>query len=290
MVNAFSDSWIRNHPGKTMSIYDIPSIVKEALPRVVTLKNISAGFECTGIFPFNRNIFTDADFAPSAVTDRPAPQTKENELDVTERVVSDGHSDPVNSTADVPVEEGLITVPSTNGAGPSGLLTSTSSSHPNFSPETIRPFPKADPRQNTRKGRKKRKSAILTDTPEKLAIEEEFKNRKAKQVRKNFNRKTSSVKVQKRTEETSSEDEDSYCLVCLELFRDSRPKEKWIQCWECKGWAHVARTFVCVITVNQSIIQVIKQIHFCLSALFVRVNVLYGSIYFRFELCAVFRH
>lgn len=44
-----------------------------------------------------------------------------------------------------------------------------------FSPEHVRPFPKAPPRQQTNKGRKKRESAILTDTPEKNALEEEVK-------------------------------------------------------------------------------------------------------------------
>lgn len=54
-----------------MTIYDIPSIVRDALPKSVTPANILAGFRCTGIVPYNRDIFTDLDFAPSAVTDRP---------------------------------------------------------------------------------------------------------------------------------------------------------------------------------------------------------------------------
>lgn len=57
-----------------------------------------------------------------------------------------------------------------------------------FSPEHVRPFPKAPPRQQTNKGRKKRESAILTDTPEKNALEEEVKkstnkSREGKKVR-----------------------------------------------------------------------------------------------------------
>ncbi|KAK9965103.1 hypothetical protein ABG768_004212 [Culter alburnus] len=42
-----------------------------------------------------------------------------------------------------------------------------------FSPSLIRPFPKAGPRKETGRGRKKRRSEILTDTPVKLALEEE---------------------------------------------------------------------------------------------------------------------
>lgn len=72
-VNSHCDAWMRNNPGKTMTIYDIPSIVKQSLPLALTQSNIVAGFICTGICPFNRDIFTELDFAPSYVTDRPAP-------------------------------------------------------------------------------------------------------------------------------------------------------------------------------------------------------------------------
>ena len=56
-----------------MSIYDIPFIVEEDLPLAMTPSNILSGFQITGIFSFNRNIFQDIDFAPSIVTDRVIP-------------------------------------------------------------------------------------------------------------------------------------------------------------------------------------------------------------------------
>ena len=36
---------------------------------------IIKGFEVTGIYPFNRNIFTDVEYAPSFVNDRPNPSS-----------------------------------------------------------------------------------------------------------------------------------------------------------------------------------------------------------------------
>lgn len=43
------------------------------------------GFKVSGIFPFNREVFSDVDFAPCTVTDRPDPNmnvpTPENESD-----------------------------------------------------------------------------------------------------------------------------------------------------------------------------------------------------------------
>jgi hypothetical protein len=72
-ISVAQDSWMRNHPGKPMTIYDIPSLVSEALPKSVTPTNITSEFRACGIFPFNRDVFTDHDYAPSMPTDRPQP-------------------------------------------------------------------------------------------------------------------------------------------------------------------------------------------------------------------------
>ncbi|EFN72864.1 hypothetical protein EAG_04252, partial [Camponotus floridanus] len=47
-----------------------------------------------------------------------------------------------------------------------------------FSPEDIQPFPFAGSRFQRIRRCKKRKTASLTDTPEKIVIEKEYKNRK----------------------------------------------------------------------------------------------------------------
>ena len=73
MVNAATDDWMRMNPGKPMTIYDIPGIVRTTLPTAVTQRNIQAGFQCTGIWPYHPNIFQDSDFAPSQVTNFPDP-------------------------------------------------------------------------------------------------------------------------------------------------------------------------------------------------------------------------
>ncbi|CAL8348422.1 unnamed protein product [Boreogadus saida] len=42
-VNSAADRWMRSHQGINISIYDVPSIVAEALPEAPTVKNITAG-------------------------------------------------------------------------------------------------------------------------------------------------------------------------------------------------------------------------------------------------------
>ena len=50
------DGWMRTHPGRAMTIYDIPRIASEAWMTASTPRNIQSGFRVTGISPFNPDI------------------------------------------------------------------------------------------------------------------------------------------------------------------------------------------------------------------------------------------
>lgn len=109
--------------------------------------------------------------------------------------------------------------------------------------EDVRPFPKAPPRKEGNRGKRKRKSAVYTDTPEKEKIRAEYEAKQVQKVKKKLgssNPKTNSYKKNKskeedRKENSDSEDEECFCLVCLEPYSTSKPGEKWVQ---CKSWAH----------------------------------------------------
>lgn len=83
------ENWLRNNPGKTMSIYEIPGIVKHAWPLAATPNNIMNAFNKAGISPYNPEIFTDEDFAPSFVTDRPMPDTNISNMESQLQELSD---------------------------------------------------------------------------------------------------------------------------------------------------------------------------------------------------------
>ena len=53
-----------------------------------------------------------------------------------------------------------------------------------FSPEEVIPLPKAPPRKQYLRGRKRRHTAILTDSPERDAIYEEEKKREERKKKK----------------------------------------------------------------------------------------------------------
>ena len=62
-----------------MTIFDLPGILRKTWPQSSVSGKIIKGFQVTGIYPFNRNIFTDVEYAPSFVTDRPNPSSTVDE-------------------------------------------------------------------------------------------------------------------------------------------------------------------------------------------------------------------
>jgi hypothetical protein len=55
------------NPGRTITIHELTSIVATAYPVSFIMKNILAGFEKPGIWPFSRNAFSDEDFEAASV-------------------------------------------------------------------------------------------------------------------------------------------------------------------------------------------------------------------------------
>ncbi|KAG5862223.1 hypothetical protein JTB14_023514 [Gonioctena quinquepunctata] len=128
--------------------------------------------------------------------------------------------------------------------GPIGLQATSSQLIP-FSPEDIRPMLVQDPKQ--KESIKKRKTAILTDTPEKKMqlrknITKEIKPRKqySNPIQEKNRPGSKGKENQSEANSNSSDDGDYYCLVCLESFRNSAPNETWVQCGDCKNWSHAA--------------------------------------------------
>ncbi|XP_054286972.1 uncharacterized protein LOC129002892 [Macrosteles quadrilineatus] len=194
--------WISSNPGTHISIYNIAHLSSIPFDEAFCRKNIISGFQKTGIEPFNQSVFTQDDFAPSTVTDRPNQQDDtmgEADLpsgfvDSTEENISQpGTSasisakevglgllenmaiDPVN--LDVP-DTGIglsndETVPGIKETIPKRLPLETLKTA--VSPEQVRPFPRSERKKSINKGRKKGKSCVLTDTPEKNRIEQEVR-------------------------------------------------------------------------------------------------------------------
>lgn len=196
--NTAVTDWMVSNPGKTVTIYEIPKLAAKAIPLAFKLQNIQRGFEKPGIWPLNSNIFSDEDFACSSVTDRCLP---EEDNVPTEQSISD---QPVMEQPSTEENQSLENRTSSNVevAGPSQLESPSRSQTKgtvNVTPDLVRPYPKAGPRKLHGMKRKKGKTRILTDTPEKrlIEMEEEERQRKNKIKELNKNRKCSKNTGQK---------------------------------------------------------------------------------------------
>ena len=137
---------MRTHPGRTVSIYEVAELVKEAFMPAMTPTNITSGFRAMGIF--NRNIFPDEDYAPSMVTDRPNPE--ETSTSVAADLPVPSHKEPTNATgleASVDPVEPPATLPEPNPKHSSSDDTGSCAHLGYVSQEVIHPLPKATTRR-----------------------------------------------------------------------------------------------------------------------------------------------
>lgn len=63
-------SWLRKHPGRPVTEYQIAELFSGAYRRAASISNALSGFQESGIVPFNRNIFDDNDYVAADVTDQ----------------------------------------------------------------------------------------------------------------------------------------------------------------------------------------------------------------------------
>ena len=66
------ENFMLHNAGKRITNYDISTIFNTAYVSAATLDKCVTGFNCTGIYPFNRNRIPDYRYAPSATTDNSA--------------------------------------------------------------------------------------------------------------------------------------------------------------------------------------------------------------------------
>ena len=174
--------------------------MNEAFVAAVIPRNILSGFRSTGVCPFNPDISPKDVFEPSAVTDRPIPEqfptaeiSEPSTIQYTESTSAD------TSTSQYRVSTSAETSPSqcsvSTSAEPqfermdqhSGSVCeaprSSYSTRGYVSAEHIIPLPKTSSARG-KKRHDKVKTRILTDTPEKLAIEKAHHERAQKKAPK----------------------------------------------------------------------------------------------------------
>ncbi|KAG8237553.1 hypothetical protein J437_LFUL017403 [Ladona fulva] len=77
--NAYNEAcgfWMRKYPNMKITLKDIAGLVNSAFSRICRMELAQSGLECTGIYPLNRNVFSDLDFAGSLIRSTPEPEER----------------------------------------------------------------------------------------------------------------------------------------------------------------------------------------------------------------------
>lgn len=238
------DHWLTNHPGSRITEYDMAPIIKSALIKAFTPINIIKGFEKTGIYPYNPDVFQESDF-----------EAAENILQKgsnAENVNPSVNSDNLAHVQDPEMPES--TIQSGSEVPPVNLKSELPSC--SYVPiSNVSPIPKPPQKKNNikTKSRIAEGSKIITSSPYKDQLEEKLKTVTVKSVKKNFEKAGPSSyngKVKKRenlgkkqkdaSEKAaviSDEEKTTMCAYCNETYGDTC-HEEWIMCVKCCAWVH----------------------------------------------------
>lgn len=181
--------WLRTNPGKVVTLFEISKLFAQAFLSSANMKTALNGFEKTGIWPVNPNIFTDIDFLPSMTTDiqletSPAAHPDDirsksnnntrgdNLQDILEEisVISEKVTEPLQDITKVNKNDQNTSGCSWMTNSPARGTEKHSSSFICVSPKDVIPLPKVQSGQK-RATRKRGKSVVLTSSPYKAELE-----------------------------------------------------------------------------------------------------------------------
>ncbi|XP_031344548.1 uncharacterized protein LOC116171711 [Photinus pyralis] len=163
--------FMTNNPGKRISVYDIAELFNKGYLKAATMNNAIKGFQTTGIWPFNNELFTEVDYVNVYDKDKENIINSENTIEThppdreqpRETTPPPGDENPL---------ERYLNTPTRNNEKPQEEIPSSCSTKASrlSRVEEISPLPIAT-RSGQEKGRKVQKSDILTSTPYKDALE-----------------------------------------------------------------------------------------------------------------------
>ncbi|XP_023310433.1 uncharacterized protein LOC111691596 [Anoplophora glabripennis] len=276
--NTECSKYLKSHPHEKITPFEVAELFNNAYMRVATLEKAAKGFQVTGIWPYNPDIFIEEDFAAADLHnpfDEPQQytETQHRDLPPENELTSRIHSTPTPQ-------------PTLDDQFPVVEVTKESNNNMEISFEKNSPLPgPSQPRRQSIKRKTKQTSQIITATPNKDVLIEKA-NKKlakkttrkgAKEVKKRIflddddeedsgemkrARLPRNVGTRRYKDSSSDDDEESnddenedqnvigddLCLLCGEFGKN---REIWLRCVMCGNWAHKAcanvenKIFIC---------------------------------------------
>lgn len=218
------ETWLRQHVGHTISMFQIAGLLNVAYGRAATVGTAQSAFRATGVWPVNRHIFEDHHFTASeavcrpVVNDSPMPLTENNE--------------PEQTLSNI----GTLCDPESQDNDPTEIEAGTGQKPLNDSRHRFRhhlkevsPLPKMTECSTSRfrPCRQAQKAEILTSSPYKRRLQ---LSQSGKKKRLSFGKKSKQVDS---TPSKNADVDDWYCVMC-----DVAVQEDMIQCLGCHTWVH----------------------------------------------------
>ena len=267
------DNWMVTNRLRTISQFEIAGLFAKAYKTATTMDSAVNGFAVSGIMPFDDSKFekeflladkhsdTHDDLDPLKVVDGNNTDddgvTNNTEDDIEPQItLQKGVNKEIDETATVstvvvqaevhviPANESKVARQIITDVSPSATLPTTRkqkrrsetcaeiTSSPYKRTLTERLDLKRNPKKPAQVNSLATKRKKSTAGPKSTVLPQK---KKAK-----VDQKKKSTKLPDTSEDES--DEEWPCLVCCEAFGRSRPGEKWVQCVDCKQWAHEACT------------------------------------------------
>ena len=109
-MTSVGQSWMMINVGKLITIHQIAELAETALTKAAKTDNGIAGFSVSGVWPFDRDIFSNVEYLPSDITNRSAPGDN-HAINITPTVVpsrslsttgQDNQAVDISTTVDLP--------------------------------------------------------------------------------------------------------------------------------------------------------------------------------------------
>ncbi|XP_066593618.1 uncharacterized protein [Prorops nasuta] len=214
------ETWLNNHPGRSVTTFQVSKIFCEAYLKATTPCNAINGFRKTGIVPFNPEIFSDTDFVAAEVTDQ--SNEGENSSATTGRLEEQNLESPTPDLPDSDLNCDVLEAESTS------MDHSSSFSVP---PEVCHPIPKMSSRRSSRK-RRSCGTVILSSSTYTNELIKEKNDQISAEIKKKGTKKAKLIKSKdggknlkaiklinrKKANYGHCSNDDTECMLCYELF------------------------------------------------------------------------